>query len=124
VDKEAVAAEMERVGAQLSAFHPRNVYSEDESGFMYHCLPNGTYLSPQESVRATRGTKGMKNNERIIFAVSCNAMGCHILRSFFIGKSTVPVCFSYGTPEERSICKAQSIAWMVSFLFEKWITLF
>jgi len=123
VDEEAVAAEMERVRPQLSAFHPRNVYNEDESGFMYQCLPNGTYLSPQESHRATRGTKGMKNKERITFAVCCNATGCHILPPFFIGKSAVPVCFADATPEERSLYKAQSNAWMVSFLFEHWLTL-
>jgi len=46
VDEEAVAAEVERVRAQLSAFQPRIVYNEDESEFMYQCLPNGTYLSP------------------------------------------------------------------------------
>ena len=90
---------------------------------MYQCLPNGTYLSPQESHRATRGTKGMKNKERITFAVCCNATGCHILPPFFIGKSAVPVCFADATPEERSLYKAQSNAWMVSFLFEHWLTL-
>jgi len=65
----------------------------------------------------------MKNKERITFAVCCNATGCHILPPFFIGNSVVPVCFADATPEEHSLYKAQSNAWMVRFLFEHWLTL-
>ena len=123
VDEDLIAEEMERVRSELAPFHPDNIYNEDESGFTYQCLPTGTYLSPEESYKTARGTKAMKNKARITYAVCCNATGSHILPPFFIGKSAVPVCFVDADAEERRLYQSSSKAWMVSFLFEHWLTL-
>jgi len=83
----------------------------------------GTHPSPEESSKTARGTRVMKNMARIPYAVCCNATGSHILPPFFIGISAIPVYSFDADPDERRLYKSISRSWMLSLLFEHWLTL-
>ena len=54
VDVEAIADEINQLRAKMRTYHPDNIYNMDETGLMYKCLPNRSYVKKSEvkSVKA------------------------------------------------------------------------
>lgn len=44
VDKEAVKDQMIELCTKLQKYHPDRIYNQDETGFLYHLIPNLSYL--------------------------------------------------------------------------------
>jgi len=55
-------------------YRRENVYNMDETGLLYKCLPNRSYVSEDE-VKTARGTKLMKAKDRVTLYVCTNADG-------------------------------------------------
>ena len=92
VDAEAIADEMNRLRNKIREFHPDNVYNMDETGLMFKCLPNRSYVKKSQ-VKTARGTKMMKVKDRVTIYVTTNATGTDFVPLSIIGKSENPHCF-------------------------------
>ena len=59
---------------KLENFDPDNIYNMDKTGFFYKVLPNRGYL-PKRERKTARGTKLMKDKDRVTLFVCTNASG-------------------------------------------------
>ena len=118
-DVEALRQQMEEICSQLEAFNPEQIYNMDETGLYFRCLPNRAYVSAGSRRRA-RGSKAMKNKDRVTLVLAVNATGSHKIPVAIIGKAAVPLCFK----SPRAPCPlpyfSQPSAWMDGDVYEKW----
>ena len=118
-DVEASRQRMEEIRVQLEAFDPEQIYNMDETGLYFRCLPNRAYVSAGSRRRA-RGSKAMKNKDRVTLVLAVNATGSHKIPVAVIGKAAVPLCFK----SPRAPCPlpyfSQQSAWMDGVVYEKW----
>jgi len=91
-DVEASRQRMEEIRAELEAFDPEQIYNIDETGLYFRCLPNRAYVMAGSKRRA-RGSKAMKNKDRVTLVLAVNATGSHKIPVAIIGKAAVPLCF-------------------------------
>jgi len=110
---------MEEIRVQLEAFDPEQIYNMDETGLYFRCLPNRAYVSAGSRRRA-RGSKSMKNKDRVTLVLAVNSTGSHKIPVAVVGKAAVPLCFK--TP--RAPCPlpyfSQQPAWMDGDVYETW----
>jgi len=118
-DVEASRQRMEETRAQLEAFEPEQIYNMNETGLYFRCLPNRAYVLAG-SRRQARGSKAMKNKDRVTLVLAVNATGSHKIPVEVIGKAVVPLCFK----SPRAPCPlpyfSQPSAWMDGDVYEKW----
>ena len=117
VDLEAIAAEINELREKIRTFHPDNVYNMDETGLMFKCLPNRSYVKKSE-VKTARGTKMMKVKDRITIYVCTNASGTDFCPLSIIGKSGKPHCFR--NHSLKLTYYSQKKAWSDTATFKKW----
>ena len=82
---------MERIRRQLEAYPPNLTYM-DETGLLYRCLPSGSYV-PRRDRRNARGTRAMRNMERVPLVLCTNANGTQKLPVAMNGQANNPMCF-------------------------------
>ena len=93
VDVTVVADEMGRLRALIATYKPENVYNMDETGLLYKCLPNRSYVK-EEDIKTARGTAFMMNDKnRTTLYVTSNADGSDLVPLSMIGKAKKPNCF-------------------------------
>jgi hypothetical protein len=79
----------ERLRNALAEFKLSDVYNVDETGLYYEQLPNGTYVTSEET--EIRGIKTSK--KRITISLCLNADGSDKFKLFFIHSALNPRCF-------------------------------
>uniref|UniRef100_K7GDC9 HTH CENPB-type domain-containing protein n=1 Tax=Pelodiscus sinensis TaxID=13735 RepID=K7GDC9_PELSI len=110
------AEEYSAIFEQLVEEHrlsPCQMYNADETGLLWHCLPNSTLVGGGE--KAAHGFK--MNKDRITVLVCANASGTHKLKLLVIGKYKKPRAFKTLT-SLPVIYEAQGNAWMMSEIFK------
>lgn len=75
-----------------------NVFNADQTGLFYRKFPNRMYVSnnsnhDKKDSREQRGTKAMKDKDRITVMVATSATGTKLPLAF-VGKSKTPKCFA------------------------------
>ena len=118
VDAEAVKDEMDELRALIATYKPENVYNMDETGLLYKCLPNRSYVKESE-VKTARGTSFMMNDKnRTTLYVTSNADGSDFVPLSIIGKSKNPLCFRGRV--KKLIYYDQKKAWSDTTVFKQW----
>lgn len=64
----------------------------DETGLLYRCLPSRSHVTRRDR-RHARGTKAMRQKERVTLAIFTHATATHKLPVSTIGQSASPICF-------------------------------
>ena len=98
----AAAATVEDIRRRLEAYPPDRVYNMDETGLLYRCLPSRSYV-PLPDRRHARGTKAMRNMERVTLVLCTNATGTHKLPVAMFGQAENPMCFRGNAM--RALCR-------------------
>jgi len=112
VNLEEAEERMATIRGLLQDFEPENIFVMNETGFFYRCLPNRSFV-PAEQRRAARGTKSMKEKERVTLFLACNATGSKKVPVAIIGRSALPLCFRRPGCAHRSHTSASATAgWM------------
>ena len=88
----AAAAAVEDIRRRLEAYPPDRIYNMHETGLLYRCLPSRSY-EPRRDRRHARGTKAMRNMERVTLVLCTNATGTQKLPVAIIGQAENPMCF-------------------------------
>ena len=117
VDVETIADEMNKLRQKMRTYHPDNIYNMDETGLMYKCLPNRSYVKKDE-LRSAQGTKIMKLKDRVTVYVCSNASGTDFFPLSLIGKSAKPHCFRGFSLKLKYY--DQKKAWSNTATFKKW----
>jgi len=117
-DVEALRQQMEEICSQLEAFNPEQIYNMDETGLYFRCLPNRAYVSAGSRRRA-RGSKAVKNKDRVTLVLAVNATGSLKIPVAIIGKAAVHLCLK----SPRAPCPlpyfSQPSAWMDGDVYQK-----
>lgn len=91
----------------------------DETGLLYRCLPSRSFV-PRRDRRHARGTKTMRQKERVTLVLCTNATGAHKLPVSMIGTAAVPLCFrGQGNACPLPYFK-QKNAWMDHHVYTRW----
>jgi len=118
-DVESSQQRMAEIRTQLEAYDPEQIYNMNETGLYFRFLPNRAYVSAGSRRRA-RGSKAMKDKDRVTLVLAVNATGSHKIPVAVIGKAAVSVCFK----PPRAPCPlpyfSQKSAWMDGEVYEKW----
>ena len=118
VDTASVANRMDELHAVITTYKPKNVYNMDETGLMYKCLPNCSYIKTSELKTAHGNSMMMNNKNCTTLYVTTNAGGSDFVPFSMIGKSKNPNCFqSY---EKKLIYYSQNNAWSDTRVFNLW----
>jgi len=123
VDHEAAAPQIQRIqsiihgNAHGREYRLENVYNMDETGLLFKCLPNRSYVSEDE-VKTARGTKLMKAKNRVTLYVCTNADGSDFVPLSIIGAAENPRCFS--NHEKKLTYYNQRKAWSDTKTIKKW----
>ena len=98
----------------LSEYKLENIFSVDEFGLFYQCLPDKTY-----HLKGEKCSGGKKSKVRLTGMAAASAVG-EKLPMFVIWKSKNPHCFKNvkHLPFEY---KSQKKSWMNSEIFEEWV---
>jgi len=115
----AAAAAVEDIRRMLEAYPPDRMYNMEETRLLYRCLPSRSYV-PRRDRRHARGTKAMRNMERVTLVLCTNATGTHKLPVAMIGQAENPMCFR----GEGNACSLpyfnQKREWMDKHVYERW----
>jgi len=123
VDHEAAAPQILLIRSTIHGnvdgrtYRLENVYNMDETGLLYKCLPNRSYVSEDE-VKTARGTKLMKAKDRVTLYVCTNADGSDLVPLSIIGSSEQPRCFR--NHEKKLTYYNQKKAWSDTKTSKKW----
>jgi hypothetical protein len=100
----------------LNEYSPANIYNADETGLFWQLLPTTTHAFKGETCSGGKASK-----QRITIMICANADGSDKRPLLVIGKSAKPRCFKniHRLPVEYT---ANKKAWMVSSLFESYVT--
>ncbi|KAJ7224681.1 DDE superfamily endonuclease-domain-containing protein [Mycena pura] len=110
-----VAAERERLGDILAAFHPDDRFNFDETGLFA--------FAPPDRGLSTKQMSGKKRSKfRITIGFACNASGTEKLDPIYIGKSAKPRAFKNKTAKSLGFYyRNNKKSWMNSYLYEEYI---
>lgn len=111
------------IKTQLLSFSSHNIYTVEESRFLYRCLPNRAFLSNAETGRGATSASYLSNTPTITFNICTNATGSHTLPIMFVAKERHPVSFDLADAEDSVADHyySQPNAWMDHNLFEIWV---
>ena len=98
----------------LSNYSLEIVYSADEYGLFYQCLPNKSY-----QLKTVKCSGGKRSKIRITGLAAANAVGSK-LPMFVIGKAKKPRCFK-NIKTLPCRYRAQKKSWMDGVLFKEWV---
>lgn len=104
-----------RLKELLAEYEPQDIFNADETGLMWQMLPDRTLTFKGEICSG-----GKKAKNRITLLLAANMTGTEKLPLFVIGKSQKPRCFK-GIRSLPTTYKANSKAWMTSYLYEEWL---
>ncbi len=79
---------------QNAGYQLKDIFNMDETGILYRCLPNQSYvLEVGDTRQLCRGTKAMKAKDRVTFVMCVNATGTCKVPVLIIGSAKQPHCF-------------------------------
>ena len=113
------AAAVEDIRRKLESYPPDRVYNMDDTGLLYKCLPSRSYV-PCRDRRLARGSKAMRNIDRVTLLLCTNATGTHKLPVTMIGSAARPLCFRGEGNECPLPYFDQKKAWMDKHVYEGW----
>jgi len=114
VDKSVTNSWLEKTWPSLiKDYTPENVFNADETGLFFKLLPDRTLSFKNENCKG-----GKLSKERLTVLVCANLSGTEKPKLLVIGKSKNPRCFK-NIKKLPVLYKANSSAWMTSFLFEE-----
>ncbi|XP_005104807.1 tigger transposable element-derived protein 4 [Aplysia californica] len=99
----------------LRDFEPRDIYSADETGLFYRCLPFNTL-----ALKGEKCSDGKAPKNRLTVLVAANMDGSDKLPLLIIGKFDRLRCFKYCKYLPLQY-KANKKSWMTAALFESWV---
>jgi len=104
---------------ELATYDPENIYTMNETGLQYRCLPSRTYTAAGRR-RLVPGSKAIKAKDRVTLVLACNATGSYEIPIAIIECATVPQCFK--PPRDGCLlpCFSQQSSWMDGSVYEKW----
>ena len=121
---ESFQQRLAKIRTQLQAHDPEQIYNIDETGLCCCCLPNRANVSAG-SRRQARGSKAMKDTDRVTLMLVVNATGSHKIPVAVIGEAAVPVCFKPPSAPCPLPYFPRKSTWMGGEVYEKWLnTLF
>ena len=94
----------------IANYPPCNVYNMDETGLYYRCLPNRSYIFTDEARNGVRGSKSMKDKNRLTVCFCTSATGVKV-RLSVIGISQRPRCFKRNAVLSSATYFSQKNAW-------------
>ena len=118
VDLLAIQQNLPNIQQQLSKFSLNDIFNMDETGLFYR-LSGDLCLS-------TKQLEGkVQSKQRLSIAICCNADGSEKLEIWVIGKYQNPRCLKNINRNQLGVIyRANSNAWMTTFLFHEWIQWF
>jgi len=118
-DVESSRQRMAEIRTQLEDYDPEKIYNMDETGLYFRCIPSRAYILASSRRRA-RGSKSIKEKDRVTLVLAVNATGSHKIPVVVIGRAAVPACLK----PPRAPCSppyfSQDPAWMYGDVCEKW----
>ena len=93
VDRGNIVLQMNELHAQLRDYEPAHIFNMDETALFYKLMPRCTYITNTEGRKTTRGTKNMRNKDRLIVILCANADGSIKVPIAVIGAAVNPRCF-------------------------------
>ena len=75
VDRGKIVPQMNELHAQLRDYEPAHTFNMDETALFYILMPRCTYITNTEGRKTTRGTKNMRNKDRLTVILCANADG-------------------------------------------------
>jgi len=115
----AAAAGGEKIRRRLDAYPPDRIYSMDETGLLYKCLPSRSYV-PRRDRRSARGTKAMRSIDRFTLVLCTNVTRSHELPVAMVGTANKPLCFRGEGNASPLPYFAQKKAWMDKYVYAQW----
>lgn len=96
---------------------PEQIYSADETGLFWKCLPQRTLVSCRE-----KSAPGFNKAKDRFTVLGCtNATGTHQQKPVLLGKSAKPSCFKHVNMDALAVIhKSQRNAWMNSEIVDEW----
>ena len=98
----------------LSTYKLEDIFTADEFGLVYQCLPSKTYHLYGEKC------SGGKNSKVRLTGMAAASAAGEKLEMFVLGKSKKPRCFK-NVRQLPCRYRAQKKSWMAGVLFEEWV---
>ena len=98
----------------LSTYKLEDIFTADEFGLVYQCLPSKTYHLYGEKC------SGGKNSKVRLTGMAAASAAGEKLEMFVLGKSKKPRCFK-NVRQLPCQYRAQKKSWMAGVLFEEWV---
>ena len=116
-DVEKRESKMKELRDHLRNYPLNKIFNVDETALFYKCLPRWSYFLPKENYNSLRGTKAMRDWDRITGILCTSADGKTKIPITIIGVSKNPRAFENKQP----LCHYFSSrkAWSNKFLFNK-----
>ena len=118
-DVSGAAARIALIWSELEAYAAERICNMEEADLLFLCILNRAYAKAGQR-RQARGTKAMKEKDRVSLVLACNATGTHKIPVAMIGKAKHPLCLK---PPRRP-CPlpyfSQTNAWMDGDLSKSW----
>ena len=113
------ATTMKNVRRKLEDYPPDRIYSMDETGLLYRCLPSRSCV-PRRNRPHARGTRATRHMDRVTLVLCTNATSTHKLLVAMIGEPVNPLCFRGEGNECPLPYLNQEKAWMDKYVYAKW----
>ena len=122
IDLAEAETKMNVVWQKLAEFRykPENIFNMDETGLLYRCLPNRSYVLKSDDERQIeRGKKEMTAKERLTLALCLNAKGTCKISPLLVGTSKQPHYFRNGNKCLIPYVN-QKNAWVDKVVYKYW----
>jgi hypothetical protein len=117
VDHVNIAKNIADLQTIIASYDPEIVHNMDETGLNYRLLPNRSYI--HQSERIVRGSKAMRQKDRVTVYVATNATGSDKIPLSIIHSVESPRCFDYH--QHRLKYFVQKKGWSDTATFTKWV---
>jgi len=118
-DMEGAVERIAKIRTQLEDYPVDRIYTMDETGLFYRCIPNRSYVQAGQR-RQARETKAMKAKDCVTLVLDCSATRSHKIPVAMIGKAKQPLCFK----PPRCDCPlpyfSKKSAWMDGVALKTW----
>lgn len=116
VDNSLSTEWIEKLKKLQLGYDPRDIFSTDETGLFFKCLPHQTLKLKSEKCHG-----GEMSKERITVLLACNMDGSQKLKPLVIGNSAKPHCLK-GIKSLPTTYRSNKKSWMTTELFNEWLT--